>query len=128
MISPDTCHYVIESSGATQTIHLAFKIVAKKGTICLIGTPKKELTFSVQLWEQINRKECWITGSWMSYSAPFPGEEWSMSVEYMKRGDLKIVPGMVHGVFLMKEASKVFEIARNSANGRCILINEGFAE
>ncbi len=114
---------VFECSGSGQTMALALQAVAKKGTVCYVGTPKKELTFPVRLWENINRKECWLTGSWMSYSAPFPGEEWRMAVEYMASGRLKLVPGIVHGIYPMERAAEVFETARGGG-GRYLLCCE----
>lgn len=124
-LNPQGYDYVIECSGVTETIHLSFRIVAKKGTVCFIGTPKDELTFSVSLWEQINRKECWITGSWMSYSSPFPGEEWTLSAKYLETGELKIVPGMIHGVYPMSKAKEAFDIIREGhSKGRVLLSTE----
>ena len=115
--------YVLECSGATQTLRLALQIVAKKGTVCMVGTPKKELSFTPAVWENINRKECWVTGAWMSYSAPFPGDEWRMSVAYMESGELRIVPGMVHGVYPMEQTAQAFADIRQGVSGRCLLAN-----
>lgn len=117
--------YVFESSGADQTMKLALRLAGKKGTICYIGTPKSNITFSVSQWEQINRKECVVTGSWMSYSAPFPGEEWRMTVEQMKRGALRLVPGMVAGVYPMEKGWEAFELLHaGQAKGRMLLKNK----
>lgn len=115
--------YVFECSGSTQTLQMALRAVAKKGTVCMIGTPKKELAFPVALWENINRKECWVTGSWMSYSAPFPGEEWRMTADAMESGKLRIVPGMVRGVYPMARAAEAFLDVRKNSGGRCLLSN-----
>lgn len=117
--------YVFECSGADETIHLAVEAAAKKGTVCLIGTPKRPLTFTVPQWEAINRKECWVTGSWMSYSAPFPGEEWTESVRCMSSGALRSDPGMVYGVYPMAQAEEAFKAIRSgAAKGRVLLKNE----
>jgi len=115
--------YVIECVGAEQTFHLALQMVAKKGTVCMVGTPKKDISFTPVVWENLNRKECWVTGSWMSYSVPFPGDEWRMSVEYMESGKLKLLPNMIYKVFSMKEAAEAFAAVRNGAVGRCLLSN-----
>ena len=58
-------------------------------TGCSNKTTNKEITFSIKEWENLNRKELTLTGSWMSYSAPFPGEEWSLVAHYFKSGQLK---------------------------------------
>lgn len=114
--------YVLECSGAEQTMGLALRLAAKKGTVCYVGTPKKALTFPIELWEQINRKECWVTGSWMSYSAPFPGVEWEMTIQAMETGELRFVPELLHGIYPMKDAAKAFqEIHAGNAKGRVLL-------
>lgn len=69
-------HVVIETAGAAQTRAQAIEITAKRGTAVYVGTPSRDLTLSPKQFEQILRKEITLTGSWMSYSAPFPGREW----------------------------------------------------
>lgn len=116
--------YVLECSGAKQTMSLALRLAAKKGTVCYVGTPKEALTFPIELWEQINRKECWVTGSWMSYSAPFPGTEWEKTIQAMEAGELRFVPELVHGIYPMRDAAKAFqEIHAGNAKGRVLLSN-----
>ncbi len=116
--------YVMECSGSGATIHLAMTLVGKKGVLCFVGTPKKPLTFTIQEWEQINRKECWVTGSWMSYSAPFPGEEWRMAVREMENGRLLYDEGLVYGIYPMEDAREAFEaIHSGKAKGRVLLTN-----
>lgn len=85
----DKFDFVFETAGQTATILNAFEIAANKASICCIGTPHKDLTFTPKLWENMNRKEFKLTGSWMSYSAPFPGEEWELTAHYFKTGQLK---------------------------------------
>lgn len=65
--------YVYETAGNSITIKMAFQLAANKAQVCCVGTPTKEVTFSVKEWENLNRKEFILTGSWMSYSAPFHG-------------------------------------------------------
>ena len=81
--------YVFETAGNTITMKMAFKLAANKASVCFVGTPTKDLSFTVEEWENMNRKEFTLTGSWMSYSAPFPGREWELVAHYFKTGDLK---------------------------------------
>ncbi|MBQ0037983.1 MAG: galactitol-1-phosphate 5-dehydrogenase [Clostridiales bacterium] len=116
--------YVFECSGSETTMQLSLRLVANKGTVCFIGTPKKPLCFTVPQFEQINRKECIVTGSWMSYSAPFPGSEWTDTIAYMADGRLQYLPGLVHGTYPMAQAMDAFnEIRSGSAKGRVLLLN-----
>ena len=87
--------YVYETAGVTTTMKYAFELAANQAGVCFIGTPTKELSFSVKEWENINRKEFTLTGSWMSYSAPFPGKEWTLTAHYFKTGQLKFDESLI---------------------------------
>ncbi len=75
-------------------MHMAFELAGNKANVCFIGTPHAELTFTPAMWENMNRKEFHLTGSWMSYSAPFPGKEWELTAHYFATGQLKIRSGI----------------------------------
>lgn len=116
--------FVVECVGAPETMRMAWQIVERNGTICLIGTPKREVCFSPREWEEINRRECWVTGSWMSYSSPFPGREWQETILRMEDGSLRIVPGMVQRVYPMEKAAEAFDDAREGGGRRMIRTGE----
>ena len=82
--------YVFETAGNIATMKMAFDLAANKSQVCYIGTPTKEISFTVDEWEQLNRKEMIVTGSWMSYSTPFPGHEWDLTAHYFNNGSLKL--------------------------------------
>ena len=116
--------FVYETAGSVQTMQQAFRLAGNKARICFVGTPKKELTFTVQQWEMMNRKEFYLTGSWMSYSAPFPGTEWEDAVEYLEKGYVKIYPGIVHRKVRLAEAADIFDDYKNgrSVAGRDVIV------
>lgn len=117
--------YVFECSGSETTIQLSLRLVGNKGTVCFIGTPKKPLQFTVPQFEQINRKECIVTGSWMSYSAPFPGSEWTDTIDYMSSGKLQFIPELVHDTYPMSQAMEAFrQIRAGGTKGRVLLLND----
>jgi len=102
-------NYVYETAGNTITMKMAFKLAANKAGVCFIGTPKKELTFTVSEWENLNRKEFTLTGSWMSYSAPFPGHEWTDVAEYFASGRLKYDPRLIWKIIPLSQIADAFE-------------------
>lgn len=102
--------YVYETAGNTSTIKMAFGLAGNKGGICLIGTPTKKIEFSVEEWENLNRKEIILTGSWMSYSAPFPGEEWNACAHYFKTGELKIEPSFIYKIMPLSQIKGAFSM------------------
>ena len=102
--------YVYETAGNTITIKMAFELAANKAQVCCIGTPTKELTFSVAEWENLNRKEYKLTGSWMSYSAPFPGHEWELTAHYFKTGQLKFDESFIFRKIPLSQIDSAFEM------------------
>jgi L-iditol 2-dehydrogenase len=108
LVGDDGFDFVFECAGSGETIKQSIALAGSRGTVCMVGTPKDELTFSVKEWEQINRKELWLTGSWMSYSAPFPGREWTLTAEHFSAGDLTITDEMIDEVFPLDRIADAF--------------------
>lgn len=102
--------YVFETAGNTITMKMAFKLAANKANVCFIGTPTRELSFSVSEWENMNRKEFNLTGSWMSYSAPFPGKEWDLVAHYFSTGDLKFDESFIFRKVPLSKIDTAFEM------------------
>ncbi len=117
---------VFEAAGSPVTMKMAFALAGNKAKLCFIGTPHNDMTFTPSEWENMNRKEFTLTGSWMSYSAPFPGREWTMTAEHFGKGDLKFDPSFIFRKFPMSEADKAFELYKNPSqvHGKILLINE----
>lgn len=118
--------YVFETAGQAVTEKLAFRLCGNRKKICLIGTPTRELVFTPAEFELINRKEFNLTGSWMSYSAPFPGKEWTMTAEYFSNGSLKINETFIYKKYLLCHAKDAFMEFKNPRNvkGKILLVNE----
>ena len=101
--------YVFETAGNTITMKMAFELAANKAEVCFIGTPTRELSFTVDEWENMNRKEFKLTGSWMSYSAPFPGHEWELAAHYFGTGELKYDDSFVYKIQPLSGIAEAFE-------------------
>jgi L-iditol 2-dehydrogenase len=116
--------FVFEAAGLEETMRLSFELAAKKAHVCFIGTPAKEVRFSPSLWELMNRKEFLLTGSWMSYSAPFPGEEWALTSHGLSTGALRIDPAMIFRRFPLSQAKQAFELFKNPSQvkGKVLLV------
>lgn len=117
--------YVYETAGSTVTMKLAFELAANHAEVCFIGTPTEELRYTPREWENINRKEFRLTGSWMSCSAPFPGSEWEETAHFFATGQMRYVDGLVHAVYPMEDAGKAFREFedRGKVKGRILLVN-----
>lgn len=102
--------YIFETAGNTETMKLAFLLAANKGKLSFIGTPARELVFSPKEWENLNRKELHLTGSWMSYSPPFPGKEWDLTALYFKNGLLKFSSDLIYRIIPLSEIDSAFQL------------------
>ena len=107
-------------------MRMGFELAANKACVCFIGTPHTDLTFTPSMWENMNRKEFRLTGSWMSYSAPFPGKEWELTAHYFATGQLKFDPAFVFRKFPMSQAQEAFDLYKNPADvkGKILLMND----
>ena len=105
---------------------MAFQLAANKGQVCFIGTPTRELSFSVEEWENINRKEFRLTGSWMSYSAPFPGDEWTLVAHYFQTGQLKFDDSFIFKKIPLSKISEAFALFKTpgTVKGKILIDSE----
>ena len=118
--------YVFEAAGNPATMHIAFEVAANKAHVCFIGTPHTDISFTPAEWENLNRKEMLMTGSWMSYSAPFPGKEWELTAHYFATGQLKFDPAFLFRRFPMSQAAEAFALFHHpeQVHGKIMLVNE----
>lgn len=118
--------YVFETAGQVPTMHMAFELAANKAHVCFIGTPHVDLSFTPAQWENMNRKEFKLTGSWMSHSAPFPGKEWELTAHYFATGQLKFDPGFIYKKIPMSQAQEAFQLFKTPGlvKGKILLSNE----
>ena len=117
--------YVFEAAGAAATIKLAFELVANHGDVCMIGTPTGSVEFDRRLWELLNRKEFHLTGSWMSGSAPFPGDEWKLTAECFADGRLKYDPELFYRQIPIMNTPEIVDVLRDrkKIKGRVLLLH-----
>ena len=118
--------FVFETAGQVPTMHMAFELAGNKSHVCFIGTPHVNLEFTPAMWENMNRKEFKLTGSWMSYSAPFPGKEWDLTAHYFATGQLKFDKGFIYKMVPMSQAQEAFQMFKTPGlvQGKVMLVNE----
>ncbi|MCI8729869.1 MAG: galactitol-1-phosphate 5-dehydrogenase [Lachnospiraceae bacterium] len=118
--------YVYETAGNTITMKMAFDLAANKAGVCFVGTPTRELSFTVDEWEKMNRKEFTLTGSWMSYSAPFPGHEWELTSHYFKTGALKFDESFIFKKIPLSQIAEAFALYKTpgAVKGKILIDSE----
>lgn len=112
---------ILETAGTPQTFKLALKIAGPRAQVALIGTLHKDLSMTYTEYEQILRKELFIFGSWMNYSAPFPGDEWRLAIDMFRNGQIQIDPLINCIVNENEYVEQVMALQGGPANGKILL-------
>lgn len=81
---------VLETAGSPITVRLAIEIAGPRSKVCLVGTLHNDFTLPEKTFGLILRKELKILGSWMNYSAPWPGEEWLLVSQFFVEGKINL--------------------------------------
>lgn len=98
----------IETAGVSETQEQCLRIARKQGRVLYLGTAHRDVLLPPETFERILRCELTLYGSWNSFSAPFPGSEWTDTIEYIEHGKLKMEPLITHSLPLAK-APQIFE-------------------
>ncbi|MGF1718784.1 alcohol dehydrogenase catalytic domain-containing protein [Vibrio kyushuensis] len=119
--TPHGAQLILETAGNPQTVKLCISIAKPKATIALIGTLHHDLTMSHQEFGQILRKELKLFGSWMNYSAPYPGKEWELAESLFSCGLIK-TDALIDGLYSPSNfVERVSELQGQSPSGKILL-------
>lgn len=102
---------VFETAGNHLTQVQAIRFAARKGKVVFVGTAIKPVEFQAEEFELILRRELEIKGSWMSYSAPFPGFEWHAALRYLATGAIQTEP-LITSLYSLADQALPFEKMR----------------
>tara|TARA_R100000687_G_scaffold81846_2_gene79642 strand:- start:1177 stop:2196 length:1020 start_codon:yes stop_codon:yes gene_type:complete len=80
---------VVEAVGLDATINTAINIAAPGGHVSFIGIPVPDVTMDNKTFQTFLRQEISLHGSWNSFGAPFPGPQWTTTIEKFGAGELK---------------------------------------
>jgi len=114
---------VMETAGAEAAVKTCLAIAANRARVMLVGTPTRDVSFSVKEFETLNRKELFVGGSWMSYSAPFPGEEWRTAARMLGDGGID-ARALIDAQVPLSEAAAQFDryLTPGDVKGKIILM------
>ncbi|MEW6354931.1 MAG: galactitol-1-phosphate 5-dehydrogenase [Planctomycetota bacterium] len=104
---------VIETAGVPASQTVAWELARPRGHVLQVGTATRPVDFPPEVFEKLLRRELTVHGSWMSYSIPFPGREWTMTAEAFVSGRLIWEPVISHRL-LLGESVQAFSLARTS--------------
>ncbi|MWP49317.1 MULTISPECIES: alcohol dehydrogenase catalytic domain-containing protein [unclassified Gilliamella] len=112
---------VLETAGTPATVSLAIEIAGPKAKVGLVGTLHNDVTLSEKTFGLILRKELQILGSWMNYSAPWPGKEWQLVSQFFVDGKIKL-DELIAGVGNFDEfVQQVSALNGHPMNGKILL-------
>lgn len=116
---------VIESAGSPVTSAQVFALAKKRGQVLFLGIPYSDVNIERFYFEKIVRNELTVLGSWNAISAPFPGKEWSTTIQFMAKGQINVKPLITHRVSLI-EGPEIFEkiINKNGFFGKVLFYPE----
>lgn len=115
----------IECAGSKITQEQCLLVTKKKGKIGYQGIGHAGIELSEAAFEGIFRRELTIQGFWNSYSAPFPGQEWFKSIEYVKQKKIKLKQLISHR-FSLEDTAKAFEMigARKEEYNKIMIVQD----
>lgn len=112
LLKDDQIDIVLDTSGSPIAQNTAVCIAGKLARVVYLGISNSELTFSKEAVNKLLRNEIHVNGSWNSFSSPFPGKEWTYSIDMMSENKIKTNPIVSHR-YQLNETPSVFEKLKN---------------
>ncbi len=102
---------IVEAAGHPSSINTAVKLAAPGGHVVFIGIPVSEVPLPNAAFQHFLRQEVSLHGSWNSFGAPYPGPQWTVTLDKLASGALKWEFMITHDLAL-EELPGVFEKLR----------------
>lgn len=112
----------LEAAGAPSALEQSIYITRPGGDIVLIGNQPQHEHLSLTLIEQLMRRQLNLHGAWMSYSAPFPGQEWRGVLDLMAAGALNLEAMITRRIGLAELPAMFAEIHSRASEQRKVII------
>lgn len=106
-IAPDL---VIDASGAMPAVDSAIKEIKPFGEIIFLGNAHKDMTFSLDAYSKILRKQLTIKGSWNS-DFKDTENDWKEAIELISKGEIRPEQLITH-VYKLQDADKAFDMIK----------------
>ena len=99
---------VFEATGVPQVLEQTISITRPRGRIILAGNQPLDKCLPLTFIENLMRREISLKGCFMSYSAPFPGFEWTETISAMLNGQMNIDAIISHR-FPLSQTPEIFQ-------------------
>ncbi|WP_439234886.1 galactitol-1-phosphate 5-dehydrogenase [Lonepinella koalarum] len=112
---------ILETAGVPKTVELSIQIAGPKAQLALIGTLHNELSLNPNTFGLILRKELTILGSWMNYSAPWPGQEWQEATKLIEENKINTT-ALISSINVIENyVEEVNKLDGKPMNGKIVL-------
>ena len=106
---------IFDCSSNEKSMEILLQMAAEGGALSIIGTKNADLKMTAKTFNLIQREELSIFGSWMSYSSPWPGFEWTEAVKALGAGAFTLQE-LIKAVFTLDNVndgfSKAYEVGQ----------------
>ena len=116
---------VVVATGASTAQTRSLRLARKGGRVVYLGLPYEDVVISPSVFSRLVREELKLSGSWNSFSAPFPGMEWHANIAYMASGRLHTDSLITHRLPL-QDAGTAYRLIKSDAGSavKVILIRD----
>jgi L-iditol 2-dehydrogenase len=104
----DGADLTLEATGVPQVLEQTPLMTRPRGKVVLAGNQPLDKSLPLTFIETMMRREISLIGCFMSYSAPFPGHEWTETITALLEGNLDMESLISHR-FPLSKAPEVFE-------------------
>jgi len=119
----DGADLTLEATGVPQVLEQTLPITRPRGKVVLAGNQPLDKSLPLTFIETMMRREISLIGCFMSYSAPFPGHEWTETLAALLNGSLDMDTLISHR-FPLSKAPEVFEkIGAHQLSHQKIILN-----
>jgi L-iditol 2-dehydrogenase len=104
----DGADLALEATGVPRVLEQTLPITRPRGKVVLAGNQPLDQNLPLTFIENMMRREISLIGCFMSYSAPFPGHEWTETIAALLDGRLDMESLISHR-FPLSSAPDVFQ-------------------
>lgn len=112
-----------EASGAPAALASTVEVTRPRGSVVLGGNQPADAQLPMAFVEALMRRELTLSGCFMSYSAPWPGHEWTDSLAAVMDGGLDMGAMISHRARLSDAAALFADIAAHRLAHRKIVFD-----
>jgi L-iditol 2-dehydrogenase len=114
---------VLEATGSPAALAQTIAVARPRGAIVLGGNQPPDATLPMTFVEGLMRRELTLAGCFMSYSAPWPGHEWTDGLAAVLDGGLDMATMISHRSPLSEAPALFAEIAAHRLTHRKIVFD-----